>query len=275
MELSEQSQLEAAIQASLHDCRASANAVNKSSKYELVFSESESDENDLISLSSDAKSDIMDETDRGWRDNTDIVDLSIDNDTQARTSTKEAGSIDSPLVVPVDADSEVRMKPVDVHDSEPLLQRDDEETQSKLTRNRKRTSSQSLMENEHPRKALRYNSSKMSDYSSLGRSQREKSRRSNDPITQRSTKKNSERSQTLTFNNNSANSVEELLESGTIEKHEVSHILFRLPDGSRLQKAFISSHPIKVMGGIFNVSYNIMAMCIILIFPLYRSCLIF
>lgn len=234
MELSEQSQLEAAIQASLHDCQASTNAVKKSSKYELVFSESESDENDVISLSSDAKSDV-DETDGGWMG----------------TSTKEADSsvvADSPVMVSVDADCEVRVKPVDICDNDPLLQRGNEEPRSKQTVNRKRNSSQSSLESEHPRKILKASSSKMSDYS-LGRSQRVKSKRSRDPVVKQSPKKNHEQSQTLiTINNNSTNSVEELLKSGSIRSHEVSHILFRLPDGSRLQKAFICSHPIKVIG---------------------------
>ena len=41
-------------------------------------------------------------------------------------------------------------------------------------------------------------------------------------------------------------SVEELLASGDICKDEVSQILFRLPDGTRLQKCFLSKHPISV-----------------------------
>lgn len=245
MELSEQSQLEAAIQASLHDCQASTNAVNRSSKYELVFSESESDENEVVSLSSDANSD-MDETDRGWMDTTD-VDLHSDSDTQLHTSTKAGSSVaaDSPVMVSVDADNcEVRLKPVDIRDTGPILQRTSEESRLK---NRKRNSSQLSLESEHPRKVLRANSSNMSDYSG-GRSQRVKSKRSKDPMIKQSLKKNSEQSQTLTtINNSSTNSVEELLKSGSVESHEVSHVLFRLPDGSRLQKAFICSHPIKVI----------------------------
>ena len=244
MELSEQSQLEAAIQASLHDCQASTNAVKKSSKYELIFSESDSDENDVISLSSGAKSD-MDETDRGWMGTTD-VDLHSDSDTQAHSSTKEADSsivADSPVMVSVDADCEVRVKPVDIHNA--LLQRDNEEPRPKQTMNRKRNSSQSSLESEHPRKVLRASSSKTSDYS-FGRLQRVKSKRSKDPVVKQSPK-NHEQSQTLITVNNNSNSVEELLKSGSIGSHEVSRILFRLPDGSRLQKAFICSHPIKVM----------------------------
>lgn len=236
MELSEQSQLEAAIQASLHDCQASTNAVKK---YELVFSESESDENEVISLSSDANGD-MDETDRGWMGTTD-VDLHSDNDTQPH---KEADSADSPVMVSVDADCEVRLKPIDIRDNDALLQRASEESRLK---NRKRNSSQSSLESEHPRKVLRANSSNMSDYSGE-RSQWIKSKRSKDPMVKQSPQKNYEQSQTLiTINNNSTNSVEELLKSGSVGNHEVSHILFRLPDGSRLQKAFICSHPIKVI----------------------------
>ncbi len=41
-------------------------------------------------------------------------------------------------------------------------------------------------------------------------------------------------------------SVEELLASGNIHKDEVTQILFRLPDGTRLQKSFLSKHPISV-----------------------------
>lgn len=40
--------------------------------------------------------------------------------------------------------------------------------------------------------------------------------------------------------------VEELLESGDIHKDDVTQILFRLPDGTRLQKSFLSKHPISV-----------------------------
>lgn len=247
VELSEQSQLEAAIQASLQDCQASANAVNRSSKYELVFSESESDENDVISLSSDARSDV-DETDGGWMGTTD-VDLHSDSDIQAHTSSKGVEPYvvaDSSVMVSIDADSEVRMKPVDIHDNDPLLQRDNEESKSKQTRNRKRTSSQTSLVSEHPRKLLRASTSKMSE-SSSGRLPRVKSKRSRDPVAKESPKENIEQSQTsTTVNNSDTNSVEELLRSGSIGNYEVSRILFRLPDGSRLQKAFICSHPIKV-----------------------------
>ena len=41
-------------------------------------------------------------------------------------------------------------------------------------------------------------------------------------------------------------SIEEQLESGHLHKSEVSRILIRLPNGSRLHKAFLSSTPIKV-----------------------------
>lgn len=255
VELSEQSQLEAAIQASLHDCRASStNAMNRSSKYELVFSESESDENDAISLSSDARSDV-DETDGGWMDTTN-VDLHSDSDTQ---TCKEADSFvvpDSPVMVSIDADCEVRLKPVDIRDNDPILQRDSVESRPK---NRKRNSSQSSLETERPRKVLRSSATKMSDHSS-GRSQGVKSKRSKDTVVKQLPKKNCELSQTLkTLNNSSTSSVEELLKSGSVGSHEVSHILFRLPDGSRLQKAFICSHPIKVLGGDFRVTYVVLA----------------
>lgn len=244
MELSEQSQLEAAIQASLHDCQASTNAVNTSSKYELVFSESESDENDVVSLSSDSRSDI-DEIDGGLM-STSNIDLHSDNDTQAHTSTKEVDAsvvTDSPVMASIDSDYEVRLKPVAIHDNDPLLQRDSKESRP---RNRKRNSSQSSLESERPRKVLKASSSNMSDYS-LGRSQREKPKRSKDPAVKQSPK---QKSQTLiTINNSCSSSVEDLLRCGSIESREVSHILFRLPDGSRLQKAFICSHPIKVYNG--------------------------
>lgn len=258
VELSEQSQLEAAIQASLQDCQSSANAVNRSSKYELVFSESESDENDVISLSSDAKFDV-DEADGGWMGTTD-VDLHSDSDTQAHTSSKEVESsvvADSPVMVSVAADSEVRVKPIYIHDNDPLLQRDSGESRPKQTMNRKRNSSQTSLESEHPRKVLRASSSKMSECS-LGRLQRVKSKRSRDPVAKQSPKKNSEQSQnSTTVNNNGANSVEELLKCGSIGNHEVSYILFRLPDGSRLQKAFICSHPIKVTGDILFINFSV------------------
>lgn len=46
------------------------------------------------------------------------------------------------------------------------------------------------------------------------------------------------------------NSVEELLASGKIQQEEVSQILFRLPDGSRVQKSFLCNHPIRVSSSI-------------------------
>ena len=47
-------------------------------------------------------------------------------------------------------------------------------------------------------------------------------------------------------------SVEEQLESGTLHKAEVSRILIRLPNGSRLHKAFLSNSPIKVCGKMYH-----------------------
>ena len=41
-------------------------------------------------------------------------------------------------------------------------------------------------------------------------------------------------------------STEDQLASGAIEKDSVTQLLFRLPDGTRLQKAFVCHHPIQV-----------------------------
>lgn len=41
-------------------------------------------------------------------------------------------------------------------------------------------------------------------------------------------------------------SVEEMLAAGSISKEDVSLILFRLPDGTRLQKSFLCNHPVQV-----------------------------
>ena len=41
-------------------------------------------------------------------------------------------------------------------------------------------------------------------------------------------------------------SVEEQIASGSISKDEVSQIVVRMPDGSRVQKSFVCHHPIKV-----------------------------
>lgn len=40
--------------------------------------------------------------------------------------------------------------------------------------------------------------------------------------------------------------VEELLASGDVHKDQVTQILFRLPDGTRLQKSFLCTHPVEV-----------------------------
>lgn len=53
-------------------------------------------------------------------------------------------------------------------------------------------------------------------------------------------------------------SVEELLTAGDICKGDISIILFRLPDGTRLQKTFLSNHPIRVsltLAPIMNINY--------------------
>lgn len=49
--------------------------------------------------------------------------------------------------------------------------------------------------------------------------------------------------------------VEDLLAAGDIHKEDVSLILFRLPDGTRLQKTFLSNHPIRVSPSMQEVSY--------------------
>lgn len=49
--------------------------------------------------------------------------------------------------------------------------------------------------------------------------------------------------------------VEDLLAAGDIHKEDVSLILFRLPDGTRLQKTFLSNHPIRVSPSMHEVSY--------------------
>lgn len=62
---------------------------------------------------------------------------------------------------------------------------------------------------------------------------------------------------------NYVDTVEELLASGDIHKDEVSQILFRLPDGTRLQKCFLSKHPISVsvcLGSIQQVLYTFFVM---------------
>ena len=41
-------------------------------------------------------------------------------------------------------------------------------------------------------------------------------------------------------------SVEEQIASGSISKDEVSQIVVRMPEGSRVQKSFICHHPIEV-----------------------------
>lgn len=263
VEQTEQSQLEAAIQASLRDCQASSN-VTKGSKYELVFSDSD-DENDPVCLSSDAISD-MDETDGGWTGIADVVDLCNDTKVPAPTGGVESQiTVDSPVhlkaqTVSVGAGSEVRLKPVGIHDKS-LLQSIMEEPQPELTkRNRKRTSSLSLVQDEHPRKVLRSNSTKKSgETHNVTRSSSNASNGHSVPLTSQPRKKNKKRKNviangvqsqtTLNFDSDTnclSPTVEELLESGSVRKHEVSHILFRLPDGARLQKAFICSHPIEV-----------------------------
>ena len=237
--MSEQSQLEAAIQASLHDCQGSTNALSGSSKYELVFSESESDD-DLVSLNSDTKSD-MDETDKRWVDNTDIY-LRNGNHARVHTSSEGAAFIDRPVLDTTDADSKVRETPTDI---QPLLSIDEEETRAEQTLSRKRSLSQSSIDGEYPQKVRRGSRSKASNYS-LEWSQKAKSKLvKNFNDEQRSPKL--AQSSGAEFNSDSTNSVEALLVSGMIENDQVSHILFRLPDGSRLQKAFICLHPIKVM----------------------------
>ena len=46
--------------------------------------------------------------------------------------------------------------------------------------------------------------------------------------------------------NETRRTVEELLASGDVHKDQVTQILFRLPDGTRLQKSFLCTHPVEV-----------------------------
>ena len=257
MELSEQSQLEAAIQASLQDCH----ATKKSSKYELIFSDSDSDggggENDHIYLSSDSNSD-MDETDGGWIHSSDDVHLVSDTNLQVHTSTMSMATIDSPasLKPPMDSNSNVKTKPINSHVKSLLEDVPPQQTR----RNRKRTSSPSSSQDECPRKVPRSNTTdSISDGSHHSAAISHSSTcRSNGPVKAQSPRKskrnkqnNADDDEQQQMLSSDTTDVEKLLETGAIGKDEVSHILFRLPDGTRLQKAFICSHPIKVISNTY------------------------
>ena len=247
MELSEQSQLEAAIQASLQDCHPASDATKRRSKYELVFSDSE---DDPLSLSSDAVSD-MDETDEGWMGSANVVDDAVG---LAHTSTSNS-------LTPLNsASSTVKLKQCE----RSVLEGDVEESQPELSRKkRKRTSSHLSIQYENPRKVLRSNTSKNNDiHYPVRRSQNQWNSacsKSQESLGSQQRSKNQKKktfangAQEQTGLNSSSNTtsvacidVEKLLETGAIRKDEVSHLLFRLPDGTRLQKTFICSHPIKV-----------------------------
>lgn len=257
MELSEQSQLEAAIQASIQDCQSSSNPSNKTSKYELVFSDSDDDENDPVSVSSDAISD-MDETDGGWNNIANVVDVGSDGDVLTHASTKSPLHIESPSFINSSSDTNFT---IDKHNP-PFLEK--ESKQELIGKSRKRTFSQSSAQDHQPRKIRKSSTTKNIDRSHhiVTRSQRnvksdccEPTEISNGQPPSRYRNRNTSvangaRSQLLNCDSSSTSTtsttVEKLVETGAIGKDEVSHILFRLPDGTRVQKTFICSHPIKV-----------------------------
>ena len=225
MELSEQSQLEAAIQESLRNCQTSS---RKSSKYQLVFSDSDDDEVDTISLSSDSDVDEVDGA---------CTSVELGSETLTHTSAEPSTNDRFPMCTT----SNVKMKPVD-------------ETQhEELRRNRKRTSSQSSAQDELPRKVLRSSAAQVNPH--FVESQNISSRNGKHSTTlvspagqseKRRNVLNGKRFEDSRDSSTSSTTVEQLLETGAIGKDKVSHILFRLPDGSRLQKVFICSHPIQV-----------------------------
>ena len=57
-------------------------------------------------------------------------------------------------------------------------------------------------------------------------------------------------------------SVEEQIASGSISKDEVSQIVVRMPDGSRVQKSFVCHHPIEVSPA-FRKSPTVLLLCIV------------
>ena len=242
VELSEQSQLEAAIQASLQDCP----SPTKKTKYELIFSDSDDDGNDHTSLNSGGVSD-MDETDEGCMGGTDTVDIAGDPDVLASTSFKWTVTTDPPtkLTSLTATSCDINTKPVDSHG----VSIDDVKNSQpqQIRKNRKLESSPSSSQEELPRKVLR---SKDSDdcYSPVMRSQRKCSK--SDPVKPQSPNKSKcnvgNGTQPQATLKSDTTTLEEQVVTGAIQRDEVSYILFRLPDGSRLQKAFVCSHPIKV-----------------------------
>ena len=253
VELSEKSQFEAAIQASLQDCQV---PTKKTTKYKLIFSDSDDDDdNDCVSFKSGGDSD-MDDTDGGCIGIAHTVDVAGDADDPASTSFKWPLTTDSPAK-PISltvSSSDVNAKPIiDGHGAcTSPLDGDKNSQLQRAGRNRKRESSPSSSQG-LPRKVLRFNTTRDCDegYCPMKRSQT--NFLNSDPVKQQSSKKN-KRSKHIVADGTHPQqtsksdtvTVEEQLEIGAVQKEEVSHILFRLPDGSRLQKAFICSHPIKV-----------------------------
>lgn len=237
VELSEQSQLEAAIQESLLYSKSSS---SKRTKYQLVFSDSDDEEIDTISLSSGTDNDT-EEMDGGC--------TSIELGSQGSTQSLFKSSKSEHLSV-----SKIKKKAAD----KSILQGGTAESQpepEQSRRTRKRTSSQSSAQDELPRKILRFNATQGNN-KSLDQVELQ-SVSSRKPECSATLKKKVANGIQVEESVTPSTTVETLLETGSIGKDEVSHILFRLPDGSRLHKKFVCSHPIKVNNVVIHFSFSL------------------
>lgn len=241
LDQSEESQLEAAIRASLEEMQGSR--PGRSGDDFITLTDSEEEFHSLSNGESENEGEVVDGLDRNpglWSDQQEI-----DTDSMEGTTTKSrkrgkntgVGGIVSPSV---------KLKPctVDIHPISPIVQ------------NRKRPSSgesDGRLPAKLPRsdryEARRHELTKTDESQTTSSGSKQNTDRNETQLPNCTKKKGnrvSKKGKNKAVFASSGESVEELLAAGTVSKEEVSHILIRLPDGSRVQRAFICDHPIEV-----------------------------
>lgn len=248
-DLSEESQIEAAIKASLQEAISDdkAGKTNSTTKYHLVFSDDSEEE--CITVSSDEATCSDMDTDIG---SSQPVQLSSKRTKKSCVKTDDSYSptcstTTVPLLNNTDNDDVVELKSSDIKFNK-------QNTSSHKRHNRKRHLSSRSVNSPlgSASKVLRIDDSDEDEESTHHTvnaaeatcNSNSKGKSSMSRIRTKARKGTTESGHSA-WNSNETN-IEELLASGLVKKEDLAHIVFRLPDGTRIQKAFISIHPIKV-----------------------------
>lgn len=242
MDQTEESQLEAAIRASLEQLQPASNALTFSSDEEMGgVSDSE-----FFLIGSDGSEMDAEEVDHGPMNAVGSRESGRDEQTSESTTANLVGRVTwkgeqrsnaSGQTSKSNTDSKQRSPAVGVH---PL-------NSTAMARGRKRYSTGS--EDDLPRKALRVyspteelapHSNHLTSRQGAGKEPASVAAAPKGRTGGRKGKGKAKETKSL--------SVEEQLESGAIRKEDVAHVLIRLPEGERVQKAFLRLHPVQVCG---------------------------